>query len=594
MRAYQSVCKPMGSARPVEHCTAAICAVVLRFLADGPWNCKPTRHVRQASLFADALGLLSLLVGVLACAPGTAGEPAGTPGDRARPNVVYILADDLGYGDVRALNPQGKIPTPHIDRLAAEGMVFTDAHSGSAVCTPTRYGILTGRYCWRSRLQSGVLGGLSPRLIEPGRITVASLLKQHGYHTACIGKWHLGMNWRVKPGKTISELSIEKPDQVWNVDFSQPATGGPNAVGFDYYFGIAASLDMVPYTFIENDRVTVLPTEDRDFPMMLGRTRGRCRRGPTAPGFDVADVLPTLARKAVEYIDQRATAAREGQPFFLYLPLTAPHTPIVPVEQWQGKSGLNMYGDFVMQTDAVVGQVLEALDRHRLAGDTLVIFTSDNGCSPQADFPVLKARGHNPSYVFRGHKADIYEGGHRIPFVVRWPGKVKPGTRSDQLICLTDLMATCADILGAKLPDNAGEDSVSLLPVLLGKAKGPVHEAVVHHSVNGSFAIRQGRWKLILCPGSGGWSYPRPGRDDTSKLPLVQLYDLSSDPSEQHNVEHEHPQVVERLTRLLEKYVANGRSTPGEPQSNAVDVDIWRAGKLAHRPLRKRRPKTRQ
>lgn len=536
------------------------------------------------------LYFLLLLGGAISCGPAFAAASEGLSAGSPRPNVVYILADDLGYGDVRAMNPEGKIPTPHMDRLAAEGMAFTDAHSGSAVCTPTRYGILTGRYSWRSRLQSGVLGGLSPRLVEPGRMTVASLLAQHGYHTACVGKWHLGMNWHVLPGKTVSELSIETREQVWNVDFSRPLSDGPNALGFEYYFGIAASLDMVPYTFIENDRVTALPTEDRDFPLVLGRPTGRCRQGPTAPGFDVADVLPAIIQKAVGYIDQRAEAARQGEPFFLYLPLTAPHTPIVPTEPWQGKSGLNMYGDFVMQTDAAVGQVLDALDRNALTDNTLVFFTSDNGCSPQADFPALLAQGHQPSYVFRGHKADIYEGGHRIPLLVRWPGRVKPGTRCDQLVCLTDLMATCADILGTKLPDDAGEDSVSLLPALLGKLQGPLREAVVHHSVDGTFAIREGRWKLILGPGSGGWSYPRPGRDDTSELPLVQLYDLGSDLGEQQNVQHEHPEVVERLTRLLEKYVAEGRSTPGRPQANTVDVDILQAGKRAHQPLPKRRP----
>ena len=502
-----------------------------------------------------------------------------------RPNIVYILCDDLGYGDVKCLNPEGKIATPNMDRLAASGMTFTDAHSSSAVCTPTRYGILTGRYNWRSRLQSGVLGGLSPRLIEPGRMTVASLLQARGYHTAAIGKWHLGMDWVRKPGKDVSELTIESPDQVWNVEYGKPIANGPNAVGFDYYFGISASLDMVPYTFIENDHVTNLPTLDRDFPMMLGRATGRCRRGPAAPGFEVADVLPSLTRKALEYLAGRAAAAKAGSPFFLYLPLNAPHTPIAPTPEWQGRSGLNPYADYVMEVDATVGQVLDALDRQGLAENTLVILTSDNGCSPQADFPALAAKGHNPSYVFRGAKADIYDGGHRIPFIVRWPGKVRPRSTCDQTICLTDFLATVADILGVKLPENAGEDSVSILPALLGKAERPLREAIVHHSINGSFSIRQGNWKLELCPGSGGWSFPRPGVDDTSKLPLVQLYDLSNDIGEKNNVQDQHPDVVQRLTRLLEKYVAEGRSTPGSPQANAVEVDIWKAGQQAHQPL---------
>jgi arylsulfatase A-like enzyme len=520
--------------------------------------------------------ILAAVAGWLWLAPASAAD---------KPNVVVILADDLGYGDVKCLSPDGKIPTPHLDRLAAQGMTFTDAHSPSAVCSPTRYGLLTGRYAWRSKLKSGVLGGLSPRLIEPGRLTVAQLLKTHGYHTAAVGKWHLGMDWQLKPGKQVTELNIEPREQVFNVEYDRPIANGPNSVGFDYYFGIAASLDMVPYTFIENDRVTASPTEDRDFPLMLGKeTGGRTRKGPASPGFDADDVLPTLTRKATEYIAGRAKA---GGPFFLYLPLASPHTPILPKPGWQTKSGLNPYADFVMATDAAVGEVLAALDRHGLNDNTLVIVTSDNGCSPQADFPALLKLGHNPNHVFRGNKADIYEGGHRIPFFVRWPGKVKPGTRYDGIVCLTDILATCADVVGAKLPAAAGEDSVSLLPAL-GVGKGPVREAIVVHSVNGSFAVREGRWKLCLCPGSGGWSAPRPGRDDASKLPPVQLFDLSADIGEKTNLQDRHPEVVARLTKLLEKYVADGRSTPGEPQKNTTPVDVWKAGKEAMNPPKRK------
>jgi arylsulfatase A len=483
-----------------------------------------------------------------------------------RPNIIYILCDDLGYGDVRCLNADGKIATPNVDRLAAEGMIFTDAHSGSSVCTPTRYGVLTGRYSWRSRLQRGVLGGLSPRLIETNRLTVGQMLQDHGYHTACIGKWHLGMDWVKLEGKLVTELNIEPRDEVWNVDYSKPISNGPNSVGFHYYFGISASLDMVPYTFIENDRVTELPTEDRSFAMMLGRTQGQTRQGPTAPGFDAADVLPKLTEKAVQYVNSRAEAARQGQPFFLYLPFASPHTPILPTESWQGKSGLNPYADFVMETDWCVGQVLQAIEQAGLADDTLVIFTSDNGCSPQARYEELLPHGHNPSSVFRGHKADIFDGGHRVPFIVRWPARVKPGSSSAQLLCLTDLIATCAEIVGTRLPDDAGEDSVSFLPALLGTDRGPLREAVVHHSINGSFAIRQGPWKLELCPDSGGWSAPRPGRDKTDQLPPIQLYNMQQDIGETHNVQDQHPDVVAQLTGLLEQYVAQGRSTPGAAQ----------------------------
>jgi len=510
---------------------------------------------------------------------------SGAPSVAAeRPNIICVLCDDLGYGDVSCLNPQGKIRTPHFDRVAAEGMAFTDAHTGSAVCTPTRYGLLTGRYSWRSKLQQGVLGGLSPRLIEPGRLTVAELLHRQGYHTACFGKWHLGMDWVKHPGKEVTELNIEPREQVFNVDYGQPIANGPNSVGFDEYFGISASLDMVPYTFVHNDRVTKVPTEDRQFPMMLGRSGAMTRQGPAAPGFDVADVLPALTERAVKYVQDRA---KTRQPFFLYLPLASPHTPIAPTPEWQDKSGLNPYADFVLQTDHSLGQLLQCIDDAGIADNTLLVVTSDNGCSPQAKYEELLPKGHNPSYVFRGTKADIYEGGHRVPFLVRWPGKVKPGTQTDRLTCLTDVFATCADVLGIPIPNNAAEDSVSFLPTLLGTQQ--TRDAVVHHSINGSFAIREGDWKLALCPGSGGWSAPRPGRDDASALPAVQLFNLKSDVSEQQNVQERYPDIVSRLTAKLEGFVANGRSTPGPRQSNAVTVDIFKAGRDAQRPIAKKK-----
>ena len=492
----------------------------------------------------------------------------------SKPNIVYVLCDDLGYGDVKCLNTDGKITTPHCDRLASEGMIFTDAHSSSAVCTPTRYGILTGRYNWRSRLKSGVLGGMSPPLIEAGRLTVPAFLRQHGYHTSAVGKWHLGMNWSLKSNDAGFNDAIEKGPAAWRVDFSKPIADGPTSRGFDCYFGIAASLDMVPYTFIENDRVTVLPTVDKTFPMMAGRAGGETRKGPAAEGFEAVDVLPILTKKAVEIIGQRAAAAREGKPFFLYLALNAPHTPIAPTPEWQGRSGLNPYADFVMQVDATLGKVLAAIDQAGIAENTLVIFTSDNGCSPQAKFDELLAKGHNPSLHFRGTKADIFDGGHRIPFLVRWPGRVKPGQTSGEIICLNDLFATCAEILGEKLPDTAAEDSVSLLPALEGRADKPLREALVHHSINGSFSIRQGNWKLELCAGSGGWSAPKPNTSAAKKLPPIQLYDLAADIGETHNVESGHPEIVARLRALLEKYVADGRSTPGTPQQNTTPVRL--------------------
>ena len=471
-----------------------------------------------------------------------------------RPNLVFILADDLGYGDIHCLNPsRGKIATPCLDRLASQGMIFSEAHSSSAVCTPSRYSILTGRYNWRSRLQSGVLEGFSPPLIAPGRLTVPELLSRHGYHTACIGKWHLGLAYAKKDGKP---------------DYAGLIADGPTTHGFDYFFGLAASADMPPFAYVENNHFTQFP----------GVTKKWVRSGIAAPDFEAVDVLPELVRKAGLFIGASAIAK---QPFFLYLPLTAPHTPLVPTKEWQGRSGLGDYGDFVMETDWAVGEVLTALESHGVAGNTLVMLASDNGCAPYIGVADLEQQGHFPSAERRGYKADIWDGGHRIPFLVRWPDRVKAGSRSDQLVCLVDLLATCADLLEVKLPANAGEDSVSLLPAFFGTAAAPLHEAVVSHSINGSFAIRQGRWKLELCPDSGGWSAPKPGSKAAQTLPPVQLYDLLPDVGERTNVWQLHPEIVAQLTRLLEKYVADGRSTAGPSTVNDVPVKLRKVKPLS-------------
>jgi len=479
-------------------------------------------------------------------------ESAGGGKVSEYPNIVFIMADDLGYGDLGCLNPESKIATANIDRLADEGMRFIDAHSGSAVCTPTRYGVLTGRYCWRSRLKKGVLGGWSAPLIPKTRMTVASLLKKHRYNTACVGKWHLGWNWSLaKDGVNTEDWNL-KGDAV---DFSKPIEHGPIDLGFDYFFGIPASLDMAPYVYIENDRVTAIPDS------VIAKSGGKkfWRKGPIAPDFKHIEVLSRLTEKAVGYIDRQS----KEKPFFMYFPLSAPHKPILPSRQFQGKSGTNEWGDFVMQVDWTVGRVIKALEKKGLAENTLIIVTSDNGATPGADFARLAEFGHDPSYVFRGHKADIFEGGHRIPFVARWPRAIKAGSVCNETICLTDLMATAAEIVDYKLPDNAGEDSVSILPALRGdKYKKPLRQATVHHSANGSFSIRQGRWKLELCPGSGGWSKPRPNSKEAKKLPRIQLYDLRSDVGETTNLHDKHPEVVERLTKLLEKYKKQGFSRP--------------------------------
>ena len=492
-----------------------------------------------------------------------------------RPNIIVILCDDMGYGDVSCLNPKGKIPTPEMDTIARQGIRFTDAHSGSAVCSPTRYGLLTGRYAWRGKLKSGVLGGLSPGLIEQGRLTIAQMLREKGYQTAAIGKWHVGMDWEKLPGREVAVLGIESPAQNRNVDYTKPIKNGPNSAGFDYFFGISASLDMIPYAFIENDRLTQPPTGELEFAMMLGKNKGKTRKGPGAPGFDAAGVLPVLTEKAVGYINSR----KKDVPFFLYLPLAAPHTPILPNTPFQGKSGLNPYGDFVMETDAAIGKVAKAVEKAGLVDNTLFVITSDNGCSPMADLPALLAKGHNPNYHFRGHKADIFEGGHRVPFLVRWPGKIQPGGSSERLVCLTDLMATFAEVTGAVLQDHAAEDSFSFADLLgiihpTGKRERPRRESIVHHSINGSFAIRRGSWKLALCPDSGGWSAPQPKSANAKNLPQSQLFDLASDIGETTNLLESHPEKAASLEQEMGVLVANGRSRPGTRQQNEGTIKL--------------------
>src|SRR5271170_5244997 len=492
---------------------------------------------------------LSAAVGLVLITAGTMSRAAELPSSTvvpSHPNILYILCDDLGYGDIHAFNPtRGKIPTPNVDRLASEGMSFTDAHSGSAVCTPSRYGILTGRYAWRTRLQSGVLNGMSEPLIAASQLTVASMLKQHGYATGAIGKWHLG---------------LQMGDNKW----TDPLKDDPLQHGFDYFFGISASLDMPPFVYIENQRFMEEPTVQKNW----------IRTGPAAKDFEAVNVLPDLTRKASEYITAHAADAKNGKSFFLYLAFTAPHTPFLPTPEWVGKSGLGPYGDFVMEVDDSAGKVLKTLDASGLADSTLVIFTSDNGCSPAANVKLLESEGHYPSAEFRGYKADIWDGGHRIPFIVRWPGVVKAGTKCDEISCLNDLMATCAAIIGETLPANAAEDSVNMLPAFLQEDSTPLREAVVHHSIDGCFAIRKGKWKLELCAGSGGWAAPREYAAKKLGLPPIQLYDMSVDVSEQKNVAADNPEVVKELTTLLERYVEEGRSTPGPKETNDAPIDL--------------------
>lgn len=476
----------------------------------------------------------------------SAALPNSWGADTGKPNVIWIMADDLGYGDLSCLNPESKIQTPNLDRMAREGITFTDAHAPSAVCTPTRYGVMTGRYCFRSPLKNGVLGGNSSHLINEHRLTVAELMKQNGYQTAGFGKWHLGLDWVTKDGKEA------EPDMS-NVDFTKPFAHGPTTLGFDYYFGISASLDMPPYTYLENDRATVIPnavTEGKPFPV-------NWRKGPIAPGFKHQEVLSRITEKTVGWIDNW-TKAKSGKPYFLYVPFTAPHTPVVPRDKFKDITGVGSYGAFVAEVDWSAQQILDAVKRSGAEQNTLVIMCSDNGPEKQMEERKLEFH-HFSAYHFRGHKRDIWDGGHRIPFLARWPARIKPGTRTDELICLTDLMATCAGIVGAKLPYNAGEDSYNILPALIGEKRNkPIREAVIHHSSWGSFGVRQGEWKLLLVRGVGDGP---PSKD--MSLPPAQLYNIVEDFAETNNLYEKHPEIVKRLTALLDKYLAEGRSTPG-------------------------------
>lgn len=484
-----------------------------------------------------------------------------------RPNVIVILADDLGLGDLSCYNPESKIPTPHADRLASEGMRFTDAHTPSAVCTPTRYGLLTGRYAWRTRMTSGVLDGFSPPLIEADRVTVASFLKEQGYATACIGKWHLGLQWTKTNGSPETEDRGPKGVRPgYEIDFTKPFTGGPIVLGFDRFFGISASLNMPPFCYLEGEQVVHLPTlkQERLRDSLFLATD----EGVRSPDFTNFGVMPRLAGEAISFLEDRA-GDPGGRPFFLYLPLPSPHLPVVTNQEYLGKSGAGEYGDFVVETDAFLGAVMETLDRLDLAEDTLVIYTSDNGglfhywdAKEQDDLKHYKigaraehirAFGHQGNAWMRGTKADIWEGGHRVPFIVRWPGKTPAGTVSAELVELTDLLATTAAIVGEELPSGAGPDSVSILPALLAEEpEKPVREFAVHHSMAGVFAIRQGPWKLVPDHrGSGGFSPPRDLDPAKEGGPKGQLYHLGEDPAETRNRYGEEAEVVERLTDLL-------------------------------------------
>ncbi len=496
-------------------------------------------------------------------------SPAAGKGKEAqKPNIIFILADDMGYGDVSGLNENSKIQTPNLDKMINQGAYFSDAHTSSSVSTPSRYGVLTGRYNWRSRLKSGVIGGYSKHLIPSTRTTMASLLKRANYNTACIGKWHLGWDWHFsKEPNDQAELDTNRglPEGA-EIDYTKPITNGPTALGFDYLFAFSGSLDMAPYVWVENDMATAIPDH-----ITVGENGDFWRKGPTSPDFVHDEVLPTLTDKTIEYIKK---VGKKRDPFFVYLPYPAPHTPILPTDKWIGVSKTNKYGDYVMYLDSEVGRILATLEEMGIDDNTLVVFTADNGCSTTANFKELHALGHFPSYIFRGNKADLFEGGHRVPCLVQWPAVIEAGTHSDQTICLTDFFSTFADITSLDVAPTEGEDSYSILPALedMKGCETPIRDAIIHHSINGDFSIRCGEWKLLACPSSGGWSAPNPRHKSVVNglLPSVQLYNLKNDPGEIANLAAQYPEKVEEMFELLRKQIGDGRSTPGLLQSNEV------------------------
>ncbi len=475
----------------------------------------------------------------------------------AKPNIVYILADDMGYGDISCLNPNAKVNTPTLDSLITSGMSFSDAHSSSSVCTPSRYSILTGRYAWRTRLKRGVTWGYSPPLIDSNRTTVASLLKTEGYKTACIGKWHLGMTWPVKEGKEIPwENKDLHPAQYPGdaIDFTKPIENGPTSVGFDYFFGVSASLDMRPYCYIENQTIQGLPMNSVEKEFLIGRdSLTQWHGGLAATDFRHAEVLPKLTEKAVDFITEN-----KDQPFFLYFPLTAPHSPLLPSEKFKGKSRAGTYGDFIHMVDDVVNTISNTLRSQGLVGNTLFIFTSDNGTFQKAY--IDPSYEHDGNFIYRGQKADIYEGGHRIPFIASWKNRIPANSKSDTPILLNDLMATLADLTGATLGENEGEDSVSILPILKNERKELTErDFLIHHSSRGFFAIRKDSLKLIAGLGSGGFTVPFQIIPKSNEE-AFQLFDLNADISETNNIFDSTDKKYRELVKTLEEFSNEGKN----------------------------------
>lgn len=479
----------------------------------------------------------------------------GTGDCASHPNIVILYADDMGYGDLACQNPDSKIPTPNLDRLASEGLRFTDAHSSSGICTPSRYALLTGRYHWRKF--HGIVIPFGQPVIDDTELTVAGMLKQRGYRTACIGKWHLGWDWDAikKPGATPSRSTGYAPDAF---DWSQPIPGGPLSRGFDHYFGDDVP-NFPPYTWFEDDHVVRAPDAPLAITPKTAEGSWEARRGPMASGWDFYAVMPTLTRKAVEWLGKQADSK---DPFFLYFPFTSPHAPIVPAPEFVGKSRAGGYGDYMVETDWTVGQVLDALEKNDLAQNTLVIFTADNGPERYA-YDRIRNFNHRSMGPLRGLKRDIWEGGHREPFIVRWPGVVKPGTVTGGLMSQIDLMATLAAIVGADLPHAAAPDSLNQLTLLRGG--NSVRRSLVHNTKKDHYAIRQDNWVLIDAPSGAVSKVPAWFDEQFGYPPNDQpgaLYDLSRSLAERENLFASHPDKVRELRDVLARARAASRTRP--------------------------------
>ena len=482
---------------------------------------------------------------------------------RKRPNIVIILADDFGVGDIQAHYPDNKIATPYLDKFSAESVRYTNAHSGSACCTPTRYGMMTGRYAWRTALQEWVIACYEPPLIDEDRLTLPGFLQDEGYHTALVGKWHLGWNWAGPQPSTREEARNVLKEKEW--DYTKPIEDGPIERGFDYYFGTHVP-NFAPFTFIENDRVVTQPTETYVHDPSEGTVMPRGFEGsPIAPDWQWDQILPTITQRAVDYIHEQAN---KDEPFFLFFSQTSPHEPVVPSESFKGKSGIAPIADFVMETDWSAGQVIQALEDAGVAEDTIVIFTADNGHSHYTGWETLLEAEHYPSGPYRGHKSHVWEGGHRVPFLVRWPGKVSPGEERHHAVSVNDIFATCAELLSADVPFDAAEDSISFLGTMLDSDAAPLRDHVVAHSTFGEFTLLEGPWKIVYRNASANLNESR------GKPRIVELYNLDDDIAETKNLAAEEPDIVYHLDRKLRYLVDQGTSREGPAQQNDTEVKI--------------------